>query len=295
MMKVKVLQKGLVVVVCMLMLSVSTVLAQDPCDGIDIDGDGSIVLRPEACDLGDIYGQCTLTEEACANDGDCLQGQCSVTGGGCTVEADCPTGICSNGDPCVDDSECPTWSPTCILSQTCDPVAQTCDEVAWCVGGSPVVHRDKALLCSDDADCNGKCQFGGMDCSETEPCPFGGCILSGSTCTDYYTCEATGAACTVNGDCEGEVCEDVDNCPTTPNPGQQNSDGDSFGDACDNCPTVSNENQADSDGDGVGDACEAAPPAAVPTLGEWGMIIFMTIILGLGVATLLRRRRTTLV
>jgi hypothetical protein len=88
------------------------------------------------------------------------------------------------------------------------------------------------------------------------------------------------------------VCEDVDNCPQTPNPGQENSDGDSLGNACDNCPTVSNENQADSDGDGVGDACEPTDIAAVPTLSEWGMIIFMTIILGLGVVTLLRRRTT---
>jgi hypothetical protein len=32
------------------------------------------------------------------------------------------------------------------------------------------------------------------------------------------------------------------------------------------------------------------PPSAIPTLSEWGMIIFMTIILGVGVVTLLRRR-----
>ena len=32
------------------------------------------------------------------------------------------------------------------------------------------------------------------------------------------------------------------------------------------------------------------PTSAVPTLSEWGMIIFMTIIMGLGVVTLLRRR-----
>ena len=32
------------------------------------------------------------------------------------------------------------------------------------------------------------------------------------------------------------------------------------------------------------------PSEEIPTLGEWGMIIFMTIILGLGMITLLRRR-----
>ena len=39
-MKVKVVLKGLVLLVCMLMLSASAVIAQDPCEGIDIDGDG---------------------------------------------------------------------------------------------------------------------------------------------------------------------------------------------------------------------------------------------------------------
>ncbi len=50
-----------------------------------------------------------------------------------------------------------------------------------------------------------------------------------------------------------------DNCPTTQNPDQGNSDGDSLGDACDNCPDVANEDQADDDGDGIGDPCDKCP------------------------------------
>lgn len=49
---------------------------------------------------------------------------------------------------------------------------------------------------------------------------------------------------------------DDDNCPNTPNPGQENGDGDLFGDACDNCPAAANSDQGDSDGDGQGDACD---------------------------------------
>jgi hypothetical protein len=70
------------------------------------------------------------------------------------------------------------------------------------------------------------------------------------------------------------------------------SDGDGIPDPSDNCPQTPNPGQADGDGDGIGDACdEVTPPMnAIPTLSEWGMIIFMTIIMGLGVVTLLRRR-----
>jgi hypothetical protein len=66
-------------------------------------------------------------------------------------------------------------------------------------------------------------------------------------------------------------------------------DNDGISDGEDNCPTVSNSNQADSDGNGIGDACDTVS-APIPTLSEWGIIIFMTIILGIGVVTLVRRR-----
>jgi len=76
-----------------------------------------------------------------------------------------------------------------------------------------------------------------------------------------------------NGDVDSDgdtVLDGDDNCPSTYNPGQQDTDSDGQGDVCDsdddgdgvadtapdNCPKTYNPGQADMDGDGWGDACD---------------------------------------
>ncbi len=74
-------------------------------------------------------------------------------------------------------------------------------------------------------------------------------------------------------DADGDgLLDAADNCPTTVNPDQTDSDSDGEGDACDmdfdndgifnatdNCPTHANPEQADTDSDHTGDVCDDSP------------------------------------
>jgi len=62
----------------------------------------------------------------------------------------------------------------------------------------------------------------------------------------------------IDEDGDGFIDEE-DNCPRTPNAGQEDSDSDAVGDLCDNCPDLANQNQADEDEDGAGDLCDNCP------------------------------------
>lgn len=61
-------------------------------------------------------------------------------------------------------------------------------------------------------------------------------------------------------DTDGDgIPNNLDNCPSIPNPNQADTDGDGVGNVCDNCISVQNANQLDTDNDGLGNLCDNCP------------------------------------
>jgi uncharacterized repeat protein (TIGR01451 family) len=108
--------------------------------------------------------------------------------------------------------------------------------------------------------CNNSCSWD--SCITTETCGDG--VVNGpETCDEG---QSNGQAGYCNLTCDGivplpdrdqdGVPDGSDNCVSTSNQSQLNTDADSYGDACDNCALISNNDQADSDQDGVGNSCD---------------------------------------
>lgn len=62
----------------------------------------------------------------------------------------------------------------------------------------------------------------------------------------------------------------IDNCPAGFNPGQEDADGDSVGDACDNCVNA-NPDQGDNDSDGLPDGCDNCPLTPNPDQADFDL------------------------
>lgn len=94
-------------------------------------------------------------------------------------------------------------------------------------------------------------------------------------CDDGNTKEGDGCepSCVLSPDSDGDgVPDGIDNCPNDKNAGQENADGDKFGDACDppNCgnKTLEGVEQCDDGNDIPGDGCENDCRTSVDTDGD---------------------------
>ena len=74
--------------------------------------------------------------------------------------------------------------------------------------------------------------------------------------------DSIGDACDPDDDNDG-ILDATDKCPGVAGP-NDDADGDGKGDICDNCPNTVNADQLDSDGDGAGNACDNCPGLSNP-------------------------------
>ncbi|XP_074619049.1 uncharacterized protein LOC141877908 isoform X1 [Acropora palmata] len=205
---------------------------------------------------------------------------------------------CENRDPGYQCAACPDGyrgnAPSGVGLENALNSKQVCDEIDECKEGISSCDPNALCINTNGSFICGACHPGFIGDGYTGCSPGDLCTNGSHTCHENAQCTQTGAGrfkCTCKdgfgGD--GEECQidpDLDgipsiglsctlpnclkdNCPSVPNTGQEDNDGDTDGDACDddddndlipdrvdNCQFVKNRDQADMDGDGIGDTCD---------------------------------------
>ncbi|XP_076289321.1 cartilage oligomeric matrix protein-like isoform X1 [Lasioglossum baleicum] len=188
--------------------------------------------------------------------------ECLIDNGGCGQFVHC---INTKGS-----RECGSCLPGFIVDKTdgCKPDGDLCpDKITVCRANATCARTDsRAYTCKCVAGWAGDGFECGVD-SDNDGIPDHElhCILPSCSADNCPTVPNSGQE-DADGDGIGDACDPDadndgtpnanDNCPLKANPDQKDQDQDKIGDVCDNCPTVKNPKQEDTDNDGIGDACE---------------------------------------
>ena len=252
----------------------------------DLCENGCAFEAGTACDDGD---PCTINDEYDANC-NCIGSISDTDGDGiCDVEDNCPdmanpdqTDADNNGigDACDSPLENGLLCPADMLIQVAEGSTSAIVEypeataVSDCQWGVPVVLL-KAGPESGTSFPLGitTITFQGWDgCGFFEDCSFTISVEEGpacefpvgSPCDDGNDCTQNDVI-KANCDCQGQmtdtdldgICDSADNCPLSPNPAQQDSDGDGMGNACDSCQGLAGEDKTICFGESIQIGCSS--------------------------------------
>lgn len=132
--------------------------------------------------------------------------------------------------------------------------------------GDDHVDPENGEECDDgntiDGDgCSSTCQWEVCGNKVTDPNEFcdDGNFIDGDGCSSFCSDETCTPENLYDGnttygslDFDGDgIWNELDNCPCTPNPEQEDTDRDAVGDVCDGCPDLSNPADLDLNGDGI--------------------------------------------
>jgi hypothetical protein len=168
------------------------------------------------------------------------------------------------------------------LSSTCTAIVTVSDPNHYCcalpvaickAATAPLDGSGTATITPADVN-NGSTYECGLMSMTVSPNTFTCSNLGANTVTltvtdingNTATCTATVTVTTGAFDNDGDgICNNIDNCPNTPNPSQADADCDGVGDACDLCP--GGDDSVDNNNDGLPD-CKY-PPAYADIIPAW--------------------------
>ncbi|XP_022792613.1 uncharacterized protein LOC111331710 [Stylophora pistillata] len=217
----------------------------------------------------------------------------------CTKASPCyESDKCENLVPGYQCNACPEGyrgnAPSGVGLEDAQNSKQVCEEIDECKEGISSCDPNSQCINTNGSFTCGPCHPGFIGDGYLGCNPGDLCTNNSHTCHENALCTQTGAGrfkcrCKDGYGGDGEECEidpDLDgipsvglsctlpncfkdNCPSVPNTGQEDSDGDTDGNACDedddndliidkldNCQFVKNQDQSDADGDGIGDVCD---------------------------------------